>query len=39
MRDLEYASKEKAVPEHDVIDEAIKEKAAVCQTMPVDVSS
>ncbi|EEH20656.2 hypothetical protein PABG_02887 [Paracoccidioides brasiliensis Pb03] len=27
MKDLEYASKEKAKPDHDVIDEAIKENA------------
>jgi len=29
MRDLEFASKEKVKPDHDVIDEAIREKADV----------
>lgn len=29
MADLEYASKEKTKPEHDVIDEAIRENAEV----------
>lgn len=29
LGDLEAAAKEKGVPEHDVIDDAIKEKAAV----------
>lgn len=30
MKDLSYASKEKVKPDHDVIDEAIREKAEVC---------
>lgn len=30
MQDLQYAAKEKVTPDHDVIDEAIKEKAEVC---------
>lgn len=29
MQDLEYAAKEKVTPDHNVIDEAIKEKAEV----------
>lgn len=29
MADLEAAAKEKGVPEHDVIDDAIRERAAV----------
>ena len=29
MQDMEAAAKEKALPEHDVIDEAIRDKAAV----------
>lgn len=36
MQDLMYAAKEKVIPEHDVIDEAIKEEAEVSfLTMPV----
>jgi tetratricopeptide (TPR) repeat protein len=30
MQDLFFAAKEKVVPDHDVIDEAIKEQAEVC---------
>jgi tetratricopeptide (TPR) repeat protein len=30
MQDLFFAGKEKVVPDHDVIDEAIKEQAEVC---------
>lgn len=30
MQDLMFAAKEKVVPDHDVIDEAIKEQAEVC---------
>jgi tetratricopeptide (TPR) repeat protein len=30
MQDLTYAAKEKVVPDHDVIDEAIRETAEVC---------
>ncbi len=34
MQDLTYAAKEKVIPEHDVIDEAIREEAEVsCPTM------
>ena len=29
LQDLRYAAKEKAIPDHDVIDEAIKERAEV----------
>lgn len=31
MQDLQYASKEKVTPDHDVIDDAIREQAAVGQ--------
>lgn len=30
MQDLEYASKEKVTPDHDVINDAIREMAEVC---------
>lgn len=30
LQDLQYASKEKVTPDHDVIDEAIREQAEVC---------
>jgi tetratricopeptide (TPR) repeat protein len=30
MQDLQFAAKEKVVPDHDVIDEAIREQAEVC---------
>jgi tetratricopeptide (TPR) repeat protein len=30
LADLEYAAKEKVTPDHDVIDEAIKERAEAC---------
>ena len=33
MEDFRFASKEKAVPDHDVIDEAIKEQAEVSQPL------
>jgi hypothetical protein len=29
MQDLEYAAKEKVTPDHDVIDDAIRERAEV----------
>jgi len=38
LQDLSYAAKEKVVPDHDVIDEAIREQAEVCRkriTTPV----
>ena len=35
LQDLEYAAKEKVTPDHNVIDEAIKEKAEVCLTATV----
>jgi tetratricopeptide (TPR) repeat protein len=31
LQDLSFAAKEKVVPDHDVIDEAIREEAEVCQ--------
>jgi hypothetical protein len=30
IQDLEYAAKEKVTPDHDVIDDAIRENADVC---------
>lgn len=30
MQDLEYAAKERVTPDHDVINDAIREKAEVC---------
>lgn len=30
LADLEYAAKEKVTPDHDVIDDAIKERAEAC---------
>lgn len=32
MKDLEFSAKEKVTPDHDVIDEAIREQAEVSQT-------
>lgn len=32
MQDLQFAAKEKVVPDHDVIDEAIREQAEVSST-------
>lgn len=34
MQDLSYAAKEKVVPDHDVIDEAIQEEARVSRSHP-----
>lgn len=34
MGDLQYAAKEKVIPDHDVIDDAIKEEAEVCPGPP-----
>jgi tetratricopeptide (TPR) repeat protein len=34
IQDLEYAAKEKVTPDHDVIDDAIRENADVCKPNP-----
>lgn len=39
MQDLKFAAREKKVPDHDVIDEAIKEQAEVCSCGKVLVFS
>jgi hypothetical protein len=33
LQDFAYAAKEKVTPDHDVIDEAIREEAEVCPTL------
>lgn len=38
MQDLSFAAKEKVVPDHDVIDEAIREEAEVWHSVPVHLN-
>jgi tetratricopeptide (TPR) repeat protein len=39
LQDLSFAAKEKVVPDHDVIDEAINEAAEVCHTFLPSLNS
>ena len=38
LQDLSFAAKEKVVPDHDVIDEAIREEAEVCDSSLASMS-